>query len=137
MPESMSVQILTQTSENIQKLFELSTRIDERVKSIQSKQDRIDLQINDVINQYIQLMQKIAVLEVLESRNEESTVDAEILNCEKQIVEIDKRLSRLENEDGKKTEKWKGIVNFIVQLVWIVIAAYILTKLNLQAPAVP
>ena len=129
MPESMSVQILTQTSENIQKLFELSTRIDERVKSIQSKQDRIDLQINDVINQYIQLMQKIAVLE--------STVDAEILNCEKQIVEIDKRLSRLENEDGKKTEKWKGIVNFIVQLVWIVIAAYILTKLNLQAPAVP
>ena len=137
MPESMSVQILTQTSENIQKLFELSTRIDERVKSIQSKQDRIDHQINDVINQYIQLMQKIAVLEVLESRNEESTVDAEILNCEKQIVEIDKRLSRLENEDGKKTEKWKGIVNFIVQLVWIVIAAYILTKLNLQAPAVP
>lgn len=134
MPESMSVQILTQTSENIQKLFELSTRIDERVKSIQSKQDRIDLQINDVINQHIQLMQKIAVLE---SRNEESTVDAEILNCEKQIVEIDKRLSRLENEDGKKTEKWKGVVNFIVQLVWIIIAAYILTKLNLQAPAVP
>ena len=42
MPEDISVQILTQTNENIQQLFNLSSRIDEKVKAVKEQQEMIE-----------------------------------------------------------------------------------------------
>ena len=62
MSEDLSVQILSQTSDNIQKLFDLSTRIDERVKSIQSKQENLDDRIDTIMESHNELMRTVAVL---------------------------------------------------------------------------
>ena len=59
MPEDISAQIF----ENIQKLFDLSTRIDERIKSIQIQQEHLDNRIDNTVKNYIEVVQKIAVLE--------------------------------------------------------------------------
>lgn len=135
MPEDISVQILSQASENIQKLFDLSTRIDERVKAIQAKQDQLDKRIDDTYQVHISLVQKIAVLEARD--NENIGINTNVDNCSKQIVELDKRLAKLENESGNNNERWKSIAAFIIQLIWVILAAYLLTKMNLQPPAVP
>lgn len=135
MPEDISVQILAQASDNIQKLFDLSTRIDERVKSIQSNQDHLNKRIDDTIQKHIEIMQKIAVLE--SHGNDGQNIYSELDACHKDIVEIDKRLSKLENDSGKHNERWNGIATFVVQLIWVILAAYLLTKMHLQAPAVP
>lgn len=137
MPDDISVQILSQTSDNIQKLFDLSTRIDERVKAIQSKQEQLDRRIDETIRQHIDLMQKIAVLEAKAEDAGDEELYPKIIEIDRAINELDKRMSHLENEQGHHSERWKGIANFVIQLVWVILAAYLLTRLNLQPPVVP
>ena len=134
MPEDISVQILTQASDNIQKLFDLSTRIDERVKSVQTNQDNLSHRLDEVVQHSMLAAQKIAVLE---SKETEDHVDDEVTLCQKAITEMDKRLYMLESKSSIHTEKWNKIANFVVHLIWVVLAAYVLTKLNLQSPNIP
>lgn len=133
MPDDISSQILAQTSDNIQKLFDLSTRIDERVKAIQNKQEQLDRRIDTVIEQHVEVLKKIAVLE---SKGGEGYGDS-IDDVKDELHELDKRLVKVEGSAVNSGERWKSITSFIVQLVWVILAAYLLTKMNLQAPAVP
>lgn len=130
----MSMQILAQTSDNIQKLFDLSTRIDERVKSIQSKQDNLERRIEDLIHSHTDSMRKIAVLE---SQIDTSSLEKKLDEMENDLQALDKRLATVETYTGNSNERWKSIASFVVQLIWVILAAYLLTKLNLQSPAVP
>lgn len=135
MPEEISVQILSQASENIQKLFDLSTRIDERVKQLQIHQENLDRKIEDINRRHIETAQKVAVIE--------SKLSGDILlaekvgECEDAANQLDKRIVVLEGDHTKNNDRWNKIATFLIQLVWVVLAAYLLTKLNLQPPAVP
>ena len=133
MTEDISVQILAQTSENIQKLFELSTRIDERVKSIQSKQHDLEERIGAIAVNYTDIMQKIAVLESKDGNALEEDID----ECQKELVTLDKRVAVVEQYSGNSKDRWNRVFTFVIQLVWVLLAAWLLVKLNLQAPAVP
>lgn len=46
------------------------------------------------------------------------------------------KVQSLEIAHGGFEQKWKAIVNFIVQVIWVVMAAYILLKLGIQGPPV-
>lgn len=139
MPDEISTQILAQTSENMQKLFDLSTRIDERVKAIQEKQVELTSKLADLTLAHVEIMQKVAVLE---SQRVATDSDEQLLRKEMDVVEanltaLDKRIAVLEGEHGNHKDRWNRILGFIIQLVWVILAAYLLTKLHLQAPAVP
>jgi len=139
MTEDISVQILTQASDNIQKLFDLSTRIDERVKMIQSRQEIMDRRIDEIISIKNTLMQKIAVIESKEDAlgiYDEQTINR-IENIEKALISVDKRLDSVEGKNEISSDRWNKIATFVIQLVWVILAAYLLTKLHLQAPSVP
>jgi hypothetical protein len=135
MPDDISIQILSQASDNIQKLFDLSTRIDERVKSIQFQYENMDRRIEEIARRHFDILQKLAVLE------QKQLGDAElpdlISECEDAIRAIDGRLAMLENAKGRSDDRWNRIGSFVIQLIWVILAAWLLTKLNLQAPAVP
>lgn len=133
MPEDISVQILSQASDNIQKLFDLSTRIDERVKGIQEKQGQLDNRLGEIVERQLVVMQRLAVLEAKDVK----TLSDKLEEAENEIAELDKRLAMLEGDSTRHNDRWKGIASFVVQLIWVILAAYLLTKLNLQAPAVP
>lgn len=133
MAEDISIQILTQTSENIQKLFELSTRIDERVKAIQEKQHGFDERLDSVVKAHMEILKKIAVLEAKNGKTLERNID----ECEKELVILDKRVAVVENYSGDSKDRWNRIFTFIIQLVWVLLAAWLLMKLNLQAPNIP
>lgn len=124
MPEDIATQLLSQASENIQKLFDLTTRLDERLRHTSNKEEQFEKRIGALVEKNIELINKIAILE-------NSSPLAPQLN------EIDKRLNKVESEHGIHNERYKTIANFIIQLVWVILAAYVLTKLNLQSPSVP
>ena len=130
MPDDISVQILAQSSENIQKLFDLSTRIDERVKSIQINQANLEERIDVLCESQHATMQKLAILE---SRD----LNVKILECEKEASLFDRRLIAVESASGQNQDRWNKIMTFVIQLVWVILAAWLLLKLNIQAPAVP
>jgi len=127
MGEDLSVQILSQTSDNIQKLFDLSTRIDERVKSMQNKQRDLNTRIDNIVNAHNELMQSVAVL-----KSSANTVSIE--ECKRQIVDLDKRLSSVEQKSEGMENRWTSIFKFIVQIIWLVVGAWILFKLGLTPP---
>ena len=132
-PEDISVQILSQTSENIQKLFELSTRIDERVKEIQNKQAGFHERLEKVMSGHQNVLQKVAVLE---SKDGAALIE-DIDECKKELVTLDKRIAVVEGSTDQSKDRWNRIFTFVIQLVWVLLAAWLLVKLNLQAPAVP
>jgi len=132
-PEDISVQILSQTSENIQKLFELSTRIDERVKEIQNKQAGFHERLEKVISGHQNVLQKVAALE---SKDGAALIE-DIDECKKELVTLDKRIAVVEGSTDQSKDRWNRIFTFVIQLVWVLLAAWLLVKLNLQAPAVP
>lgn len=133
MPQDISVQILSQTSDNIQKLFDLSTRIDERVKAMQERQGSLDHRIEEIIERQLVLMQRLTILE---AKDIKSLAD-KLEETEEAIASIDKRLALIEVDSNRHNDRWKSIAGFVVQLIWVILAAYLLLKLNLQAPAVP
>ncbi len=139
MADDISVQILSQTSENIQKLFDLSTRIDERVKAIRDKQDDLDERLTDITKGHQEVMQKIAVLESKDGGV--GAVSAKLEEVQKEVnhklIEIDKRLSMVESKTNTSHDRWNKIFTFTIQIIWVVLAAYLLMKLGIQAPAVP
>lgn len=137
MPDDISIQILSQTSENIQKLFDLSTRIDERVKSIQAKQEELDKRIDSVITDHNVLMQRFAVMESQSLSPAIASLEKKLAENEKEVDAIDRRLISVEHATSTNQDRWGKISSFVIQLIWIVIAAWVLFKLNLNAPPVP
>jgi phage-related minor tail protein len=139
MPEDISLQILSQTSENIQKLFDLSTRIDERVKAIQSKQDDLDDRMSEVVKAHTDILQKVAVLQSKESGT--GALSAKLDECQKEVhqelLELDKRLAVVEGKTNTSQDRWNKIFAFAIQIIWVILAAYLLMKLGIQAPVVP
>lgn len=131
--EDISIQILSQTSENIQKLFELSTRIDERVKEIQNKQAGFHERLEKVISGHQEMLQKVAVLE---SKDGAALIE-DVDECKKEMTSLDKRITVVEGSTNQSKDRWNRIFTFVIQLIWVLLAAWLLVKLNLQAPAVP
>lgn len=133
MREDLQMQILTQASENIQKLFDLSTRIDERVKAIQAKQTEQDARLENLTKAQNEIAQRVIVLE---SRNN-TAIYAEVSTHGEKLNAIDKRLMQLETTSKGNEGRWSTIWGFAIQLLWIVMAAYVLFKLGLNPPNVP
>lgn len=61
-------------------------------------------------------------------------IEDKIDNIKEELHKIDVRLKTLEIAESGHVQNWKSIINFGVQVIWVVMAAYILMKLGLQPP---
>ena len=125
---------------DVNKLLEISTRIDERLKSIQDKQNRLETKLSDMAHEHGKSLQKIAVLE---SKDDCSTVCGihqvvdHLDDVVKTINDLDKRVVVVEMATDKSQNRWRQMSTFVIQLIWVLLASWLLLKLNLQAPAIP
>jgi len=116
------------SDKNITKLFEINTRIDERMKSIQNKQCDLERALSNMYKEHNKGLQRIAVLE---------SIGIHLDNALKSIGELDKRIVTMEISTNKSQDRWRQAFTFIIQLVWVLLASWLLVKLNLQSPSVP
>jgi predicted RNase H-like nuclease (RuvC/YqgF family) len=135
MPDEFSVKLLGQTTDNIQKLFDLSTRIDERVKSLQMHQKELEGRVEELSKRHLELIQKCAILETHRMGDTEN--NKKLNEVEHDVDAMDKKIVLLETARDQSSDRWNRIATFVIQLIWVILAAYLLTKLNLQPPAVP
>ena len=129
------MQLFSKTSDNIQKLFDLSTRIDERVRIIQTNQVAMEGNIAELVEQYHDVMSRVVVIQ--SERTQPGSIPERVADIEKQLTDLDKRLAVIEMASKGMESKWNRIASFAIQLVWVVLAAWVLLQLKLQAPAVP
>lgn len=142
-----------EVSNSIKSLFDLTTRIDERVeqlmanhaiynKKLESCSDKCNQKSESYNNKINELLTKVTILEKTTNHSDDiDDIDKEINNLlikinslELNHLEIKKTL---EANNAKVERRWGTIVNFVLQLLWVVIAAYLLYKLGIQAPNVP
>jgi hypothetical protein len=131
--EDFSPQVLAQTSQNIHKLFELSTRIDERVKNIQNKQEEFEEKLENSTKYTNELVQRLIIVE---QRNGQAAREY-VEGVRKEMAVIDHRVITLEHSQKRSEGNWNLIFDYTLKLIWCVLAAFLLYKLKLQAPIGP
>lgn len=133
MNDSLTVKVLSQTSDNIQKLFDLTTRIDERVKMIQEGQEETNVQVKEIVTDNHQLLTRIITVEANSNKN----AHIDLAKYFDQMSNIDKRINALEHANKGSENRWNKIFTFSIQLIWVVIASWVLYKLQLSPPNLP
>lgn len=142
MGEELSTQILNQTTENITKLFDLSTRIDERVKSLQKFESDLKLAVDALKKDVNDLNLKI---HLFEKHDHNEDILKQLQQCQIALIEIDKkininlialdkRITAVESSQQGSVNFWDKFTSFAIQIIWVIIAAWILAKLGLQSP---
>ena len=133
MSDNLTVKVLSQTSDNIQRLFDLTTRIDERVKIIQDSQEETNARVKEVVDDYHQLLTRIITMEANSGR----ALHQESSKYFDQMSEIDKRINALEHANKGSENRWNRVFTFAIQLIWVVLASWVLYKLQLSPPNLP
>lgn len=121
-----------QVNNSIKSIIELTTRIDERVQAIMKKQDLLESKSNNQSDTLHTLNTDLLLLESISGK----VLQEEVKKISNDIINIKSRLKNLENETNVQENKWKTVVDFILKIIWILIVAYLLIKLGLQAPAI-
>ena len=109
----ISEQFFTQVSESIKSVFNLTSRIDERVKMIHEKQQEMDKKFSRLIESQGTLNSRVSVLE--------STSDTEDL--EKTVHNMELILKEVELKSAGNAGKWNVVADFSLKILWAMAAA--------------
>lgn len=131
-------QFYGQVSESIKMVFDLTSRIDERVKMLMEGQNDIESRINklietnqkttsDIKDEINDISEKVAIME-----NYELADEIEKAQNKMHLMEI--RLENLDHRIGSHDKSWSKIFDTIWKLALMLIAGFILYKLGIQAP---
>jgi len=108
--------------EPVADIAESVRRLQDKYRNIFKKMSEHERDHRRMLEQKADLETRLRVLESYESKLED------------EISDIDKRLRNFELTHDKRKENWNMVVNFVIQLVWVAMAAFMLSKLGLQAP---
>ena len=112
----ISEQFFTQVSESIKSVFDLTSRIDERVKMIHEKQQEMDKKFSRLIDSQGTLNSRVSVLE-------STTETEEVQNLEKTVHNMAIMLKEVELKSAGNTGKWDVVADFCLKILWAIVAA--------------
>ena len=128
MTKDFDANLTNQNLDNVRQAYDLACRMDERIKLVENTEEQLNKKLENQIEKQIELIKKIAIIE---------SHQTDILKLHQEIASLDRRLAKIEIDHGNHSERWKAVGSFIIQLIWVILAAYLLTKLNLQSPGIP
>ena len=111
----ISEQFFTQVSESIKSVFDLTSRIDERVKMIHEKQQEMDKKFSRLIDSQGTLNSRVSVLE-------STTETEEVQNLEKTVHNMEIMLKEVELKSAGNTGKWDIVAGFCLKILWAIVA---------------
>lgn len=124
---------ITQVSDSVNSLFELTLRVDERVRLMMDKLESMDETIDNQIDLFNELNSRV---KVIESRDGISILN-DIRRLGEELHKLELRTQSVEGSSSDQEGRWKTIIGFAIQLIWVILAAFLLYKLGISAPAVP
>lgn len=128
--EDLPTKLLSQATDNIQKLFDITTRIDEKVKSTIEYSINLEIKIQKITEVIALLKEANAVLNFQD-------IPKNLENIETIIAQMQNKISHIEKTSEGFKSKWDTAVKFLVQIIWLVVGAWILFKLGLGPPNLP
>lgn len=156
---------MTELLNEIKVILDITSRVDERVKAIQTNQQDLTARLNQFIGELNQLTARVFVLESknggkvhaieeeidrMKTRVERMDVggsefyrrhvenyDETEEEVEKNLADLDKRLQKIEQTNEGWQTKVKHYAGLLIQGVWVIIVCYILYKLGINTPPIP
>ncbi len=135
MDNQENIDNLIELKESIKSIVELTTRVDERVQNVIKQQLSIDEKINRQSEAIGELNTKVKILESHSVFTAEDKRLAAATRDELHRVEL--KINELQQSNNSQEQRWKAIFSFSVQLIWVILAAYLLYKMGIQSPDVP
>ena len=122
-----------EVTQSIKAVFDLTARVDERVKMIVDKQTVMERRMEHFTDLQNELTTKVHVLQSLNT----DSLKADVNIIEESLDDIKLRLAIVERLGNNTEHKWKLAFDFVYKTVWVVLVCYLLYKLNLQSPPLP
>jgi hypothetical protein len=136
--------IYQEVSESIKKIFDLTSRIDERLKAVVKQEEELDRKLDDQTFNGFELDKRLGVIESRLDGDSITSTCAYRIEHEKKIQTIEQNIHKLELDvqaveiaSAGRENRWKTIITFVVQIIWVVLASYILYKMGINNPNVP
>jgi chromosome segregation ATPase len=104
-------------------LAESEGRVNDKLRQLVKRNNDLEKGLEDVSDSRHDMEARIRVLESQDGRR-----------LREEIRNIESRIKTFELAHDNRRENWRMVVNFVVQLLWVSMAAVLLTKLGLQAP---
>jgi chromosome segregation ATPase len=104
-------------------LVESEGRVNDKLRQLVKRNNDLEKGLEDVSDSRHEMEARIRVLESQDGRR-----------LSEEIRALESRIKTFELAHDYRRENWKMVVNFVVQLLWVSMAAVLLTKLGLQAP---
>lgn len=95
-------------------------------EQLQIHQERIKVLQKKTKDLEEKLLNLETCIRILENKNFDKLNDT--------IHDLEMKVKSVEIAQGGHDQNWKAIANFAVQIIWVIMAAYILFKLGLQPP---
>lgn len=145
-------------------LFDLTARIDERVKMLVTSNEKIHNLCNSLEDKVrfateksALVAEKVSAVEIkaADIRSEMNNMRAEFrerikeeliaIEDEHEAIEkdierlgmIETKIAFLEQSTSTHENRWKVAIGYVIQTAWILVVCYLLYKLNLQTPPIP
>ena len=123
-----------QVAESIKSLFELTSRIDERVKTLSDNALRQEDKLEQIANSQQKLLERVVALE---SKNGEATKKA-VEEVKKLTDDLERRTRGMEIQmkaveiiSKGNTNKWDRIADVVWKFVIIIAASFLIWKLGM------
>lgn len=134
MAENQDENLTPSASESIKVIYELVTRIDERVKTLIKEHDELSNILEAQKERQSNANTRITILETQNTDDTLSRICAEVSRIDGQLTEIKGRIQLVEISSQGSEKKWNTAVTYFIQMLWLVLAGWLLYKLGLPAP---
>jgi chromosome segregation ATPase len=113
----------SEITSSIKALQEVDSKLMDRTKQLSRQMSDLNKEFGQ-INEYKHDLD--ARIRVLESEDVEG--------LRQEVYRLDSKINAFETQHDDSKEKWRVAMNFVIQLAWVSMAAWLLLKLGLQAP---
>lgn len=119
-----------QLSESIKSIWDLTSRLDERVQNIIRKQDELERKHENTTDGASELAQRVSAVEVKATATE---LAKEVAEMKKTVHDMEIDVRDLKKEYGKSHDRWKQVLQFGLQVLSAIVIAYLVFKLHLKS----
>ena len=117
-----------QFTKSLHELYEMTARIDERLKSVSEKQ----IEFENKIEKYSGLSERLVGLESSGIKSDVEKIKSDIQSLEKMMHGFDVILNNIKFQTKSHENRWQKTLDIIVQIGVVVAAALVIYRLGLE-----
>jgi len=130
--ESMEEKFYQQVNDSLKLVFDITSRIDERMKTLVEHNNESKERIEKLCDQQNILLNRITILENRNSAQVIYDLKNEITILDNKVDHLSERCVHVEKEVNQNTSKWTALIDFTFKIGVVIIGSIILWKMGLQ-----